>query len=177
MRLRLLLPLAVFVLLVAFLGKGLVLNPSEVPSPLIDKPAPDFSLSRLHDPMAVISNKEMAGKVWMLNVWASWCVSCRQEHPLLVDLSRRGIVPIYGLNYKDTREEAVAWLQNLGNPYLESAFDVDGRVGMDYGVYGVPETYVIDKQGVIRYKQIGPISVEVLQGKILPLIRELQEKA
>jgi cytochrome c biogenesis protein CcmG/thiol:disulfide interchange protein DsbE len=173
----LLLPLAVFLLLVVFLGKGLMLNPSEVPSPLIDKPAPDFSLARLHDAAATISNKDMAGKVWLLNVWASWCVSCRQEHPLLVDLSRRGVVPIYGLNYKDTREDAVAWLQNLGNPYLESGFDVDGRVGMDYGVYGVPETYVIDKQGVIRYKQIGPIGPDVLQDKILPLIRELQGQA
>jgi cytochrome c biogenesis protein CcmG/thiol:disulfide interchange protein DsbE len=175
--LRLLLPLAVFALLVVFLGKGLVLNPGEVPSPLIGKPAPDFSLPRLHDPVAQISNKDMAGKVWMLNVWASWCVSCRQEHPLLVDLSRRGVVPIYGLNYKDTREEAVTWLQRLGNPYLASAYDVDGRVGLDYGVYGVPETYVIDAQGVIRYKQIGPISVEALQNKILPLIRELQGPA
>lgn len=177
MRLRLLLPLAVFALLVVFLGRGLVLNPSEVPSPLIDKPAPEFSLPRLHDAAAQISSRDMAGKVWMLNVWASWCVSCRQEHPLLVDLSRRGIVPIYGLNYKDTREEAIAWLQQLGNPYLASAFDADGRVGMDYGVYGVPETYVIDAQGVIRYKQIGPISVDALQNRILPLIRELQGQA
>lgn len=177
MRLRLLLPLLVFGLLVVLLGKGLVLNPSEVPSPLIDKAAPDFNLPRLHDPAAVISNKDMAGKVWMLNVWASWCVSCRQEHPLLVDLARRGIVPIYGLNYKDTREEAITWLQRLGNPYLESAFDADGRVGMDYGVYGVPETYVIDAQGMIRYKQIGPVNADVLQDKILPLIQELQGKA
>jgi cytochrome c biogenesis protein CcmG/thiol:disulfide interchange protein DsbE len=177
LRLRLLIPLAVFALLVVFLGKGLLLNPSEVPSPLIDKPAPGFNLPRLHDPVTEISNKDMAGKVWMLNVWASWCVSCRQEHPLLVDLSRRGIVPIYGLNYKDTREEAIAWLQQLGNPYLASAFDVDGRVGLDYGVYGVPETYVIDAQGVIRYKQIGPISPDALQNKILPLIRELQGQA
>ncbi len=177
MRLRLLLPLAVFALLVVFLGKGLVLNPSEVPSPLINKAAPDFSLPRLHDAAAQISNRDMAGKVWMLNVWASWCVSCRQEHPLLVELSRRGIVPIYGLNYKDTRDEAVTWLRQLSNPYLESAFDADGRVGLDYGVYGVPETYVIDARGVIRYKQIGPINVDALQNRILPLIRELQGQA
>lgn len=177
MKLRLVLPLAVFALLVAFLYKGLMLNPSEVPSPLIDKPAPDFSLPRLHDPITAISNQDMAGKVWMLNVWASWCVSCRQEHPLLVDLSRRGIVPIYGLNYKDTREEAIDWLQRLGNPYLASAFDADGRVGLDYGVYGVPETYVIDAHGVIRYKQIGPINVDALQNRILPLIRQLQGQA
>ena len=177
MKLRLVLPLAVFALLVAFLYKGLMLNPSEVPSPLIDKPAPDFSLPRLHDPITAISNQDMAGKVWMLNVWASWCVSCRQEHPLLVDLSRRGIVPIYGLNYNDTREEAIDWLQRLGNPYLASAFDADGRVGLDYGVYGVPETYVIDAHGVIRYKQIGPINVDALQNRILPLIRQLQGQA
>jgi cytochrome c biogenesis protein CcmG/thiol:disulfide interchange protein DsbE len=175
--LRLLLPLLAFGALVVFLAIGLTRDPSTVPSPLIDKPAPDFTLSRLHDASAVLSNKDMMGKVWLLNVWASWCVSCRQEHPLLVDLSRRGIVPIYGLNYKDTREDAVAWLQDLGNPYLESGFDVDGRVGMDYGVYGVPETYVIDKRGVIRYKQIGPIGPDVLQDKILPLIRELQGQA
>lgn len=177
MRLRLLLPLAVFASMVVFLAVGLFRDPSEVPSPLIDKPAPDFSLPRLHDPVTLISNKEMTGKVWMLNVWASWCVTCRQEHPLLVELARRGIVPIYGLNYKDTREEAIAWLQQLGNPYLASAFDADGRVGLDYGVYGVPETYVIDAQGLIRYKQIGPISAEALQNKILPLIRELQGPA
>jgi len=171
---RYLLPLLVFAVLVVFLGRGLMLDPREVPSPLIDKPAPDFSLSQLDDAAASFSPRDMRGKVWLLNVWASWCVSCRQEHPLLVALSREKIVPIYGLNYKDKRADALNWLQTLGNPYTLSVYDVDGRIGMDYGVYGVPETYLIDKQGVIRYKQIGPVSSEVLKNKILPLVKELQ---
>jgi cytochrome c biogenesis protein CcmG/thiol:disulfide interchange protein DsbE len=173
-RLRLLVPLAIFATLLGFLWAGLLRNPSEVPSPLIGKAAPDFALPQLHEPGATFSNKEMAGKVWMLNVWASWCVSCRAEHPLLVQLARQNIVPIYGLNYKDRREDALDWLRSFGDPYTASVQDADGRVGMDYGVYGVPETYVIDREGVIRYKQIGPITPEVLQDKMLPLIRELQ---
>lgn len=174
MRLRYLIPAGVFGLLVVFLGIGLVLDPSKVPSPLIDKAAPEFELPQLHDAAQTISNEDMLGQAWLLNVWASWCVSCRQEHPLLLELARQGVVPIYGLNYKDRRDEAIAWLQDLGNPYVKSAYDIEGRVGMDYGVYGVPETYVIDKQGVIRYKQIGPISMKVLEDKILPLLREIQ---
>ncbi len=172
--LRYLVPLVVFGVLVVFLGRGLFLNPREVPSPLIGKPAPEFTLPRLHNAAAQLSSRDLRGQVWLLNVWASWCVSCRQEHPLLVELSRQGIVPIYGLNYKDQREDAIRWLQELGDPYTASAYDVEGKVGFDYGVYGVPETYVIDKQGIIRYKQIGPITPEALQNKILPLVRELQ---
>jgi cytochrome c biogenesis protein CcmG/thiol:disulfide interchange protein DsbE len=171
---RFLIPLAVFIVMVVFLARGLFLNPSEVPSPLIDKAAPAFDLAQLHDPQARLASQDLLGQVWLLNVWASWCVSCRQEHPVLLDLARRNIVPIYGLDYKDEREDAIAWLSRLGNPYTLSVHDYDGRVGMDYGVYGVPETYVIDKQGVIRYKQIGPVSRDVLEKKILPLIRELQ---
>jgi len=174
-KLRFLIPLIVFVVMVGFLGKGLLLDPSEVPSPLIDKPAPTFELSELHNPGARFASESMRGQVWLLNVWASWCVSCRQEHPVLVDLARRHIVPIYGLNYKDTRPDAVRWLRERGNPYDVSAFDNDGRVGMDYGVYGVPETYVIDKKGIIRYKQIGPITPSVLRDKVLPLIQRLQQ--
>lgn len=174
MRPGLLVPLAVFTLLMAFLLVGLFRNPTEVPSPLIGKVAPDFDLPRLSDPRTTFSNREMAGKVWLLNVWASWCVSCRAEHPLLVQLARENIVPIYGLNYKDRRDDALDWLRTFGDPYVASAHDLDGRVGMDYGVYGVPETYVIDAQGVIRYKQIGPITPDVLQARILPLVRELQ---
>ena len=156
------------------LAVGLRLNPREVPSPLIDKPAPAFTLPRLDDPQQHFSRKDMLGKVWMLNVWASWCVSCREEHPVLVGLSKKNIVPIYGLNYKDERKDALAWLGRLGNPYTVSIMDADGRIGIDYGVYGVPETYVIDKQGVIRYKQIGPVTPEVLEAKILPLVKKLQ---
>ena len=172
--LKFVIPLVVFAALAGFFAVGLTKDPHEVPSPLIDKPAPAFKLAELHDADKVFTPEEMKGKVWMLNVWASWCVSCRVEHPLLVDMSKRQSVPIVGLNYKDAREAGVKWLDKLGNPYVLSAYDVDGKVGIDYGVYGVPETFVIDKQGVIRYKQIGPITPEALDKTILPLIRKLQ---
>ena len=126
------------------------------------------------DPQRTFSQKDMLGKVWLLNVWASWCVSCREEHPVLVEFSKRNVVPVYGLNYKDDRNDALAWLARLGNPYTMSIMDRDGRIGIDYGVYGVPETYVIDKQGVIRYKQIGPVTPEILDAKIVPLVKKLQ---
>ena len=171
---RFLLPLAVFVVLVGFLLVGLGLNPRQVPSPLVGKPAPEFQLQQLHEPEKTLTSKENLGKVWLLNVWASWCVSCRQEHPVLVELSKSGIVPVYGLNYKDQRDDALRWLQQFGDPYAVSAVDPECRTGIEFGVYGVPETYVIDKNGVIRYKQIGPVTVEALQNKILPLVRELQ---
>jgi cytochrome c biogenesis protein CcmG, thiol:disulfide interchange protein DsbE len=168
-----LIPLAVFVVLAAFLFVGLRLDPREVPSPLIDKPAPGFALPRLDAPDKTLSPADLKGQVWLFNVWASWCVSCRQEHPLLVALSKTGQVPIYGLNYKDSVDAANDWLTNFGNPYLASVVDADGRVGIDYGVYGVPETYLIDKTGTIRYKQIGPLTPQVIEGKILPMVREL----
>ena len=166
-------PLLVFLLLAGFLAIGLNKDPREVPSPFIDKPAPTFKLEQLHDAAASFTPEDMKGKVWLLNVWASWCVSCRVEHPLLVDMSKKRLVPIVGLNYKDKRGEGMQWLARFGNPYSLSAFDVDGRVGIDYGVYGVPETFVIDKQGIIRYKQIGPITPEALEKTLLPLIRRL----
>ena len=169
-------PFVVFVVLAIFLYIGLGLNPHEVPSPLINKPAPAFTLPQLHDPSKQFSSQDMKGQVWLLNVWASWCVSCREEHPVLMALARKNIVPIYGLDYKDKNDDGEAWLRNGGNPYTLVSTDTDGRVGIDYGVYGVPETYVIDKQGVIRYKQIGAITHENLQNKILPLIAELQAK-
>jgi cytochrome c biogenesis protein CcmG/thiol:disulfide interchange protein DsbE len=171
---RFLVPLAIFIVLVGFLAVGLQLNPREVPSPLIDKPAPPFTLPQLADPQRQLSHKDLLGQVWVLNVWASWCVSCREEHPVLVDLARSKVVPLYGLNYKDKRNEALAWLKQFGDPYALSIMDTDGRIGIDYGVYGVPETYVIDKQGVIRYKRIGPVNREILDAKILPLVRKLQ---
>jgi cytochrome c biogenesis protein CcmG/thiol:disulfide interchange protein DsbE len=167
-------PLALFVVLAVFFAVGLTKDPHEVPSPLIDKSAPAFKLEQLHEAQAAFSPEDMKGKVWMLNVWASWCVSCRVEHPLLVELSRRNVVPIVGLNYKDLRADGVQWLAKFGNPYSLSAYDADGRVGIDYGVYGVPETFLIDKQGVIRYKQIGPITPEALEKTLLPLIKKLQ---
>ena len=171
--LRYILPLVGFVVLAVFFAVGLSRDPREVPSPFIGKPAPAFSLEQLHRPERAFTPEEMKGKVWMLNVWASWCVSCRVEHPLLVELSRRGTVPIVGLNYKDKREDGVQWLAKFGDPYVLSAWDVEGKVGLDYGVYGVPETFVIDKQGVVRHKQIGPITPEALEKTILPLLRKL----
>lgn len=172
---RFLVPLAIFVVIAGFLYVGLGLNPREVPSPLVGKAAPAFQLAQLHEPTKTFTREDMAGKVWLLNVWASWCVSCRVEHPVLVDLARSKAVPILGLNYKDRRDEALAWLKQFGDPYTLSIVDGDGRVGIDYGVYGVPETFVIDKAGVIRHKHIGPVTPETLQGKILPLVRELEK--
>ena len=173
---RFILPLVIFLVLAGFLFVGLGLNPHEVPSPLIGKPAPAFTLPQLHDTNKQFSPEEMKGKVWLLNVWASWCVSCREEHPILMELARQHIVPIYGLNYKDKKTDGEMWLSRGGDPYVLSAMDSEGRIGIDYGVYGVPETYVIDKQGIIRYKQIGPVSSQNLQEKILPLVAELQSK-
>jgi cytochrome c biogenesis protein CcmG/thiol:disulfide interchange protein DsbE len=169
-----LIPLAIFLVLCGFLAAGLKLNPREVPSPLIDKPAPPFTLSQLGDPSRPFSTKDMLGQVWVLNVWASWCVTCRDEHPVLNDLSKKKIVPLYGLNYKDQRGDALKWLAQFGDPYVLSIMDADGRIGIDYGVYGVPETYVIDKQGIIRYKRIGAVTPKVLEENILPLVKKLQ---
>ncbi|MEW6513670.1 MAG: DsbE family thiol:disulfide interchange protein [Pseudomonadota bacterium] len=170
------LPLIAFVALVALLAVGLNLNPREVPSPLIGKPTPDFKVPQLHNPDATFSPKEMEGKVWLLNVWASWCVSCREEHPVIVEYAKKGLLPpVVGLNYKDKRDDGLRWLARFGDPYLLSAFDADGRVGIDYGVYGVPESYLIDKAGVIRFKQIGPITPAVMENKILPLVKELNQ--
>lgn len=172
---RFLWPLIGFIVLLAFLGVGLTLRPSEVPSPLIGKPAPGFTLPQLTAPDQTLSPQAMQGKVWLLNVWASWCAACLQEHPILLDLAKGGVVPIVGLNYKDSRNDALDWLRRHGDPYLLSVADTQGRVGIDYGVYGVPETFVIDKTGIIRYKYIGPVTAEAMSNKILPLVRELQK--
>ncbi len=174
---RYLLPLVVFLIMVGFLFAGLGLNPRQVPSPLIDKPAPVFQLQQLHDPEKILSSEDNIGKVWLLNVWASWCVACRDEHPLLVQLANAGIVPVYGLNYKDERGTALQWLKQYGDPYAVSVVDPEGRVGINYGVYGVPETYIIDKQGIIRHKQIGPVTVKSMEETILPLVKELQSQS
>ncbi|MDX9995192.1 MAG: DsbE family thiol:disulfide interchange protein [Rhodocyclaceae bacterium] len=172
---KFLLPLGIFIVLVALLAVGLNLNPREVPSPLVGKPAPAFTVPQLHEPEKTFSPKDMLGKVWLFNVWASWCVSCREEHPILVEFARTGMVPIVGLDYKDKRADGQRWLARFGNPYQIVPFDADGRVGIDYGVYGVPETYLIDKAGVIRFKQIGPVTPEVLEKKIIPLVQELNK--
>jgi len=168
-----LIPLLIFMVLVGFLGVGLSLKPREIPSPLINKPAPDFSLPTLDAPELKMSTQDLRGKVWILNVWASWCVACRIEHPLLVEFAKTGAAPVYGLNYKDKREDAIRWLGKFGNPYTRSLSDTGGLVGIDFGVYGVPETFVIDKTGVIRMKHIGPLTPEVLRDDIVPLLRKL----
>ena len=168
---RFLWPLLGFLVLIGFLALGLTLKPSEVPSPFIDKPAPGFTLPQLAAPENTFSPEQMKGQVWLLNIWASWCYACLQEHPVITDLARS--VPIVGLNYKDKRDEAIAWLERYGNGYIVSASDTDGRVGINYGVYGVPETFVIDKAGFIRYKHIGAVDEKTARDTLLPLIREL----
>jgi cytochrome c biogenesis protein CcmG, thiol:disulfide interchange protein DsbE len=170
---KFLVPLALFALLVVFLGIGLTRDPKNLPSPLIDKPAPPFSLARLDAPTRVMTPADMRGKVWLLNVWASWCAACRVEHPLMVELAKSGVVPIVGFNFKDDPKAAQRWLEELGNPYMASVMDRDGRVGIEYGVYGAPETFLIDRDGVIRFKQVGPITPEVLRDRILPLVKSL----
>lgn len=173
---RFILPLVIFLVLAGFLYKGLSLDPREVPSPLVGKAAPAFVLPLLHEPEKTFSPKDMAGKVWLLNVWASWCGACKDEHPVLMALSQQNLVPIVGLDYKDKREDGEATLRKAGDPYSLTIADADGKVGFDYGVYGVPETYVIDKQGMIAYKLIGAVTAQNLRDTILPLVAELQAK-
>lgn len=175
MKAKFLIPLILFVVLVVFLAIGLNRDPHEVPSPLIGKAAPAFEIHQLGEVNQSFSPASMKGQVWILNVWASWCVACREEHPVLVELAKSQVAPVIGLDYKDKREDALAMLAKQGNPYVLSAFDADGRVGINYGVYGVPETYVIDQAGVIRFKHIGPITIDLLNQKIFPLISELKK--
>lgn len=179
---KLFIPFAGFVLLAGFMFYALDLigdgkyNPRDVPSPLIDKPAPHFSLPLLHEPEKKFTPEDMKGQVWLLNVWASWCTTCLQEHPLFVQLSRNNIVPIIGMDYKDKPEDGKLWLLRNGNPFKVVVSDSEGRIAIDYGVYGVPETYLIDKEGIIRYKHIGTVTPQALDEKILPLVKELQAK-
>ena len=174
MKVKHLVPLAIFLVIAIFLGIGLTRDPRKLPSTFIDKPAPAFRVAQVHAPDKTFSPEDMKGQVWMLNVWASWCTACRVEHPLLVEIARSKAVPLIGLDYKDKREDALKFLEQQGDPYTLSAYDLDGRIGIDFGVYGVPETFIIDKQGVIRHKQIGPITPEALQNEILPLIAKLK---
>ena len=175
MKAKFLIPLALFGVLVVFLGVGLGLDPHEVSSPLVNKPAPAFKVPQLEQPELQFAAEDMKGQVWLFNVWASWCVACRQEHPVLMQFARQKLVPIVGLDYKDQRKDALGVLKRSGNPYDINAFDADGRVGIDYGVYGVPESYLIDKAGIIRYKHIGPITADALEKTIIPLINELKK--
>ena len=190
---KFLIPLVLFGVLVGFLAVGLTRNPQEIPSPLVGKPAPAFALATLDRSAPPFGPQNMRGQIWMLNVWATWCVACRQEHPLLVAFSKANQLPIVGLSYKEiqsqdvpsgtkmspedklqrARERSAQWLQRHGNPYVATVFDLDGRVGIDYGVYGVPETYLIDQNGVIRYKHVGVLTQELLAAQILPLVQKL----
>ena len=169
------LPLVIFIGLVVVLAVGLSRDPRLVPSPLIGKPVPAFELPQLHDPEETFGVNDLKGEVSLLNVWASWCASCRIEHPLLLEVAKQSTVPVYGLNYKDTREDAINWLNRLGDPYSAIAFDVEGKVGIDLGVYGAPETYIIDQNGMIAYKHIGPISAQDWKEKFLPVILKLKD--
>ncbi len=174
---RYLLPLVAFIVLVVFLSVGLSLDPKKIPSPLIGKPAPTFSLPDLHDAEKIVSPESMKGQVWVLNVWASWCVSCRAEHSILNELVRSNKdIKLVGLNYKDTLWKGRSWLQQRGNPYYANAFDKEGRVGIDWGVYGVPETFVIDAEGYVRYKHTGPLNWQSVQQELLPILKELSTK-
>jgi cytochrome c biogenesis protein CcmG/thiol:disulfide interchange protein DsbE len=171
--LRFILPLAIFLVIAFFLWRGLGLNPREVPSPLIGKSVPAFSVPVLGDPAKTLSSAELRGQVYLLNVWGSWCVSCRDEHPVLVEFAKRGSIPLYGLNWKDKREDAIAWLERFGDPYVVSGVDRDGRVAIDFGVYGAPETYLVDREGIIRFKQTGPLTWKVIEERIVPLAAKL----
>jgi cytochrome c biogenesis protein CcmG/thiol:disulfide interchange protein DsbE len=174
---RYLIPLLLFIVLVVLLAIGLKLDPKHIPSPFIGKPAPALDLPMLHNPQQSIKTADLKGQVWLLNVWASWCVSCRAEHDVIKRFVAMGMAPVYGLNYKDKPEDAKKWLNALGNPYTASLMDINGDVGIDWGVYGVPETFVIDKKGVVRHKHVGPVSNSLIDKKILPLVQELNAEA
>ena len=171
---KFIIPLCLFIALAVFLAIGLGRDPHQVPSPLINKTAPQFNAPQLDAPTKMLTNTDLIGKVWLLNVWASWCSSCREEHPVLNILAKQPNVFLVGLNYKDKPEDALAWLEQGGNPYALSIMDTNGRIGIDWGVYGVPETFIIDKKGQVRYKQIGALTTNALQETLLPLLATLQ---
>jgi cytochrome c biogenesis protein CcmG/thiol:disulfide interchange protein DsbE len=171
-----LIPFAVFLAVAAFLAKGLTLDPSRVPSPFIDKPAPVFTSARLPASDGEFDSKDMLGQVWVLNIWASWCAPCVQEHPIFIALANQRDVPLVGLNYKDMPDDALAWLDQLGDPFTHRLADQSGDVGLDWGVYGVPETFVIDRNGVVRYKHVGPLAPSDLDEILLPIIDELAQE-
>jgi len=172
--LRFIAPLVVFIGMVVMFWIGLGKDPQKIPSALLDKPAPVFSLPQLHKSELAFTPEDMKGKVWLLNVWASWCASCRSEHPLFMEIARKGEATLVGLNYKDQPGDAKTWLRQLGDPYVLSISDLAGNAGIDYGVYGVPESFLIDKQGVIRYKHVGPVSRQDWNTIIKPKIKELE---
>jgi cytochrome c biogenesis protein CcmG, thiol:disulfide interchange protein DsbE len=174
--LKFLIPLALFIALAVMFYIGLGKDPRKLPSPLIDKPAPAFAAPQLADASKQVAHTDFKGDVWLFNVWASWCASCRVEHPLLNELAKQNIVKIVGLNYKDKRDDAQAWLTRFGNPYAVSVHDLDGRIGINYGVYGAPETFLIDKTGVVRWKHIGPLSPDAIEKELIPLVKQLSSR-
>ena len=167
-------PLALFLALAAIFGIGLTLNPREIPSPLIEKPVPDFRLEPVKGRTLGLASGDLRGEVSLVNVFASWCTACRDEHPLWMQVKSEGVVPLHGLNYKDRPDDAARWLDELGDPYARTGADLNGRVGIDWGVYGVPETFVVDRHGVIRHKVIGAVTRRTLEEKVMPLVRKLQ---
>ena len=171
-----LLPLGIFLTLAAFLGIGLTLDPSKLPSALIDKPAPEIIAESLHETDAPFDSQSMLGEVWVLNVWASWCAPCVQEHPVLKSLVAQRDISLVGLNYKDVPEDALAWLQQLGDPFNHLISDESGDIGIDWGVYGVPETFVIDRNGRVRYKHVGPLAPIEMEEIVLPIIDQLKQE-
>lgn len=171
---RYVLPAVAFAILVGFFWVGLRLNPGEVPSPLIGKPAPAFELPELSDTSRIISNETLRGQPALLNVWATWCGGCRLEHDLLLAIAAEGNVPIYGLNYRDDRAAALEWLRQLGNPFKAVAYDPEGTVSIDWGVYGAPETFLIDPDGVVVYKHIAPLTLDDWREEFLPRIRAMR---
>ena len=165
-------PLFAFLVLVAIFIVGLTMDPSRIPSPLLENPAPVFSLPSLQDPSVEVGSANYANQMALVNIWATWCPGCRQEHGFLVELANEGAIPIFGLNWRDNRPDALQWLQALGDPYIASGFDVDGRVGIDWGAYGAPETFLVDQDGIVIHKHIAPLNREIWERDFLPLIRE-----
>ncbi|MEA5445300.1 DsbE family thiol:disulfide interchange protein [Gammaproteobacteria bacterium AB-CW1] len=174
---RYLIPLAILLVLIGFFWRGLSLDPSEVPSPLVGREAPAFALPSLHEPDRLVTNLDLAGEVTLFNVWGTWCPGCHEEHDELMRLAEEEGVRIVGLNLRDDRETAIQWLSQVGNPFEQSGFDGDGRVAIDWGVYGAPETFVLDHRGQIRHKHIGPITHQDIDNTLLPLIRGLEQEA
>lgn len=168
-------PLVVFIVMAVFFAIGLTMNPRDIPSPLLGKPVPEFSLPPVQGRTLGLSSADLRGQVSLVNVFASWCVACREEHPVLMGLKEKGVVPVHGLNYKDKPDDAQAWLNQLGDPYTRTGADISGRVAIDWGVYGVPETFVIDRDGRIVHKHIGPITAQALRDTIMPIISTLQK--
>ena len=168
------LPLIAFAVLAWFFMVGLQLDPSHIPSPLIGKPVPTFALPNLEDPSATVASSDFAGQMALINVWATWCVGCRVEHEMILTIARSGQIPIYGLNWRDNRPDAQRWLEEFGDPYVATAFDADGRVGIDFGVYGAPETFLIDAQGKVLYKHLSPMTPEIWEERFVPLIKQAE---